>query len=197
MAPIALDAEDEISLHGYAKGTTRYRGTERARGQRAKQSAWQSRAERSTSSRAGSQHLSAQHRSDRSLIFIPKHLQRASVAIIPETLLLAFVIIKGSRICLQATRSQEPIFISVRDSSALVSGDRSLCPAGHFSTSRVSWARFIWSTSQQIGVRVPYLYSTVPPGLVIQQNIVSRAEASVHPALLLLVLLIRVAAAVY
>ena len=142
MAPIALDAENEISLHGYAKGTTRHRGTERARGQRAKQSAWQSRAERSTSSRAElrgrSQHLSAQHRSDLSLIFIPKHLQRASVAIIPETLLLACVIIKGSRICLQATRSQEPIFISVRDSSALVSRDRSLCPAGHFSTSRVS-----------------------------------------------------------
>ena len=146
MAPIALDAENEISLHGYAKGTTRHRGTERARGQRAKQS------ERKAEQR-GVQALERscgvgpnifQHNTAvTSLIFFPKHLQRASVAIIPETLLLAFVIIKGSRICLQATRSQEPIFISVRDSSALVSRDRSLiCPAGHFSTSRVSWARF-------------------------------------------------------
>ena len=120
MAPIALDAENEIFLHGYAKGTTRHRGTERARGQRAESKAErmaeQSREEYKLSSgAAASQHLSAQHRSDLSLIFIPKHLQRASVDIIPETLLLAFVIIKGSRICLQATRSQEPIFISVRD----------------------------------------------------------------------------------
>ena len=43
-----------------------------------------------SSGAAGSQHLSAQHRVDLSLIFIPKHLQRASVAIITETILLAF-----------------------------------------------------------------------------------------------------------
>ena len=145
-----------------------------------------------SSGAAGSQHLSAQHRSDRSLIFIPKHLQRASVAIIPETLLLAFVIIKGSRICLQATRSQEPIFISVRDSSALVSrGTEAFVPRDIFRQAVSlghALAGPLRSTVACIKSAYAYRTCTVPylVSLSSSKIIVSRAEASVHPALLLL-----------
>ena len=166
-------------------------------GQRDQEGREQSREEYKLSSgAAGSQHLSAQHRSDLSLIFIPKHLQRASVAIIPETLLLAFCHHKRLE-DMPAGDPESGADIHQRagllpclfpGTEAFVPRDifRQVVSLGHAGPLRSMY---------KIGVRVPYLYSTVPGLALSSSKIVSRAEASVHPALLLL--LIRVAAAVY